>query len=76
MSDAEASGGPGKRFTRGLMENLIPFAGTLDVELVYAEPEQVEGRPAWSQDKCTADGALHGGALTAMADNFGAVCTT
>ena len=73
MQDVEASGGPGKGFTRG-MEDLISFAGTLGVELVSAESEQVEGHLVWSRDKCTADGVLRGGALMAMADNFGAVC--
>ena len=32
------------------------------------------GRLAWSADKCTAGGALHGGALMALADATGGLC--
>lgn len=56
------------------MTEIIPFSSTLGIELVSATPERVEGRLAWSPEKCTADGVLHGGALIAMADNFGAMC--
>jgi 1,4-dihydroxy-2-naphthoyl-CoA hydrolase len=53
---------------------LIPFAGTLGVELVSATPEEVVGRLAWRAELCTTGGALHGGALMSLADNLGGVC--
>jgi acyl-coenzyme A thioesterase PaaI-like protein len=74
MSDAEASSCTGQKLTDEAMKGLIPFAGTLGIELVSAEPGRVEGRLAWSQEMCTAGGVLHGEALMAMADTFGAVC--
>ena len=75
MSDSEASeGSPGQRLTHETMTALVPFAGTLDLELVSAEPERVEGRLSWAPERCTSGGVLHGGALMAVADNFGGVC--
>ena len=74
MSDTKAGGGAERELTDEAMKGLIPFAGALGIELVSAEPERVEGRLAWSEDRCTAGGVLHGGALMAMADTFGAVC--
>jgi 1,4-dihydroxy-2-naphthoyl-CoA hydrolase len=53
---------------------LIPFAGTLGVELLSATPEEVVGRLAWRAELCTTGGALHGGALMSLADNLGGVC--
>jgi uncharacterized protein (TIGR00369 family) len=53
---------------------LIPFAGTLGVELVSATPAAVVGRLAWRAELCTTGGALHGGALMSLADNLGGVC--
>ena len=74
MSGLEVSGGSGKRLTYEDVMGLIPFANTLGLELVSAAPERVEGRLAYSSHRCTAGGVLHGGALMAMADNFGGVC--
>lgn len=74
MSDSKASSGTGRRLTHEVMAELVPFAATLGLELVSATPERVEGRLAWSPGRCTAGGVLHGGALMAMADNFGGVC--
>jgi 1,4-dihydroxy-2-naphthoyl-CoA hydrolase len=75
MPDSEASeSSPGQRLPHETMTALIPFASTLDLELVSAEPERVEGRLSWAPERCTSGGVLHGGALMAMADNFGGVC--
>ena len=76
MADARrAGGGTGReRLTGEAMKRLVPIADTLGLELVSAEPGRVEGRLAWSQDKRTAGGVLHGGTLVAMADTLGAVC--
>ena len=75
MSNSEASeSSPGQKLTHETMTALIPFAGTLGLELLSAVPERVEGRLAYSPERCTTDGVLHGGALMALADNFGGVC--
>lgn len=54
--------------------DLMPFARTLGVVLVAADPEEVRGRLAWRPELCTAGGVLHGGALMALADSTGALC--
>jgi uncharacterized protein (TIGR00369 family) len=53
---------------------LMPFAEQLGIELESASAEEVVGRVAWSPDKCTTAGLLHGGVLMATADTVGAVC--
>src|ERR1700748_2755533 len=53
---------------------MIPYAVTLGMELVSATPEEVVGRLAWREELCTTGGALHGGALTSLADNLGGLC--
>jgi 1,4-dihydroxy-2-naphthoyl-CoA hydrolase len=57
----------------GLID-LMPFAGTLGIELDAAGPGEVRGHLAWSEDLCTAGGVLHGGALMALADSLGGLC--
>lgn len=52
----------------------MPFAAGVGVELEMATAEQVTGRLAWSADRCTAGGMLHGGALMTLADSVGAIC--
>jgi 1,4-dihydroxy-2-naphthoyl-CoA hydrolase len=52
----------------------IPFASTLGIELASAEPAEVRGRMAWAEERCTAAGTLHGGALMGFADTLGAIC--
>jgi len=51
-----------------------PFTAFLGIEMVSASPQEVRARLAWSEDKCTAGGALHGGALMGLADNVGGFC--
>ena len=53
---------------------IVPFAGTLGMELLSASAEQVVGRLGWREELCTMGGALHGGALMSLADNLGGVC--
>jgi uncharacterized protein (TIGR00369 family) len=48
-----------------------PFTGFLGMEIVSASAEEVRSRLAWSADKCTAGGMLHGGALMSLADSAG-----
>ena len=48
-----------------------PYTGFLGIEFVSASPDEVRTRLAWSADKCTAGGMLHGGALMGLADSTG-----
>jgi uncharacterized protein (TIGR00369 family) len=51
-----------------------PFTAFLGMEMVSASPHEVRARLAWSEDRCTAGGILHGGALMGLADNVGGFC--
>lgn len=53
---------------------LMPFAATVGIELLSAEPGEVVGSLAWSPGRCTAGGVLHGGAVMTLADSVGGVC--
>jgi uncharacterized protein (TIGR00369 family) len=53
---------------------LMPFAVATGIELIAAAPDEVTGRLAWSPERCTAGGAMHGGALMTLADTVGAAC--
>ncbi|HVW32298.1 MAG TPA: PaaI family thioesterase, partial [Acidimicrobiia bacterium] len=44
------------------------------VEIDSAAPGEVAGHMDWREDRCTAGGVLHGGALMALADSLGGVC--
>ncbi|MEV6163248.1 PaaI family thioesterase [Streptomyces sp. NPDC052052] len=52
----------------------MPLATRLGIELHEAAPGRTMGSLAWSPESCTVGGALHGGALMALADSVGAVC--
>lgn len=51
-----------------------PFTALLGIEMVSASAEEVRARLAWSPERCTAGGVLHGGALMGLADNVGGFC--
>jgi uncharacterized protein (TIGR00369 family) len=51
-----------------------PFAGLLGLEVTDASTEEVRGTLAWAEERCTAGGILHGGALMGFADTLGGVC--
>ena len=51
-----------------------PFTAFLGIELISASPHEVRARLAWSAERCTAGGVLHGGALMGFADNGGGFC--
>jgi 1,4-dihydroxy-2-naphthoyl-CoA hydrolase len=53
---------------------VAPFAGLLGLEVTDAAPEEVRGTLAWAEERCTAGGILHGGALMGFADTLGGVC--
>jgi 1,4-dihydroxy-2-naphthoyl-CoA hydrolase len=62
------------QITQEQLVNLVPFAGALGIQIVSATPDEVKGRLEWSQERCTAGGVLHGGALMTLADTLGALC--
>ena len=51
-----------------------PFTAFLGVEMISASPHEIRARLAWSAERCTAGGVLHGGALMGFADNVGGFC--
>jgi 1,4-dihydroxy-2-naphthoyl-CoA hydrolase len=53
---------------------VAPFAGLLGLEVTDAKPEEVRGTLAWAEERCTAGGILHGGALMGFADTLGGLC--
>jgi uncharacterized protein (TIGR00369 family) len=55
---------------------LVPFAGTLGIEVKSMDRDEVRGTMPWREDLCTSAGVLHGGALMAFADTLGAVCAS
>ena len=56
------------------LNELVPFAAALGMELLEATPELVVSRLQWTPERCTVGGVMHGGALMALADNGGGVC--
>jgi uncharacterized protein (TIGR00369 family) len=56
------------------LNDLIPFAPLLGIELLEADPQVVRARLGWAPERCTAGGIMHGGAIMALADNSGGIC--
>lgn len=56
------------------LNELVPFAAAIGMELLEATPELVVSRLQWTPERCTVGGVMHGGALMALADNGGGVC--
>lgn len=53
---------------------MMPFAVALGIDLDAASAGEVRGHLAWSPERCTAGGILHGGVLMALADSLGGIC--
>lgn len=53
---------------------LMPFAQRLGVRIDSAGKDEVVGSLDHAEDRTTAGGGMHGGALMALADSVGAVC--
>jgi uncharacterized protein (TIGR00369 family) len=51
----------------------MPFGPTLGIESIVGGEQEVEATLAWAPGLCTTGGALHGGALMALADSAGGV---
>lgn len=56
------------------IRDTLPFAALVGIELLEVGPELVRGRLAWTPERCTAGGLMHGGALMTLADSCGGVC--
>jgi 1,4-dihydroxy-2-naphthoyl-CoA hydrolase len=67
------SNDPTREELQGLVR-AMPFAAGLGIVLDAAGAEEVRGRLAWSPERCTTAGVLHGGALMALADSLGGIC--
>jgi len=52
----------------------MPFAATLGIVVLRYDREEVRLRLAWAPELCTAGGAMHGGAIMALADSAGGAC--
>jgi uncharacterized protein (TIGR00369 family) len=52
----------------------MPFGPKLGIESIAGTADEVEATLTWAPELCTAGGALHGGALMALADSAGGVC--
>ncbi len=52
----------------------MPFSATLGVEVLASDKEEVRARLAWAEERCTAGGVLHGGAIMGLADSAAASC--
>jgi 1,4-dihydroxy-2-naphthoyl-CoA hydrolase len=61
-------------FETDAWHSAMPFGKTLGAELVAGGPEEVRARLAWAAELCTAGGALHGGAIMALADGVAGTC--
>ena len=68
----ESENPPGGEFDDLL--RAMPFSTALGMVLDAAEPGEVRGRLAWSPERCTAGGLMHGGALMGLADSLGGIC--
>jgi 1,4-dihydroxy-2-naphthoyl-CoA hydrolase len=53
---------------------LMPFAVSCGIEVDETTAQRVRGSLAWSAERCTAGGVLHGGAIVTLADSLGALC--
>ena len=56
------------------LRDTMPFAAALGLRITAASPQEVVGTLDWAEARATAGGALHGGALMALADSLGGVC--
>ena len=56
------------------LRDLMPFAATLGITLLRYDPEEVRARLPWAPELCTSGGAMHGGAVMALADSADGAC--
>jgi 1,4-dihydroxy-2-naphthoyl-CoA hydrolase len=53
---------------------LMPFTAMIGIEVLVYTPAEVRAKLVWSEELCTVNGAMHGGAIMALADSTGAAC--
>src|ERR1044072_729452 len=58
-----------------IIRELMPLAATMGIRADVYAPDQVVLSMDWAPALCTAGGILHGGAVMALADSAGGVCT-
>jgi uncharacterized protein (TIGR00369 family) len=51
----------------------MPFARLLGLQVTESTPERVRGELVVRAELCTGHGAMHGGAIMALADSLGAI---
>jgi 1,4-dihydroxy-2-naphthoyl-CoA hydrolase len=56
------------------LRTVMPFMARLGAETILATPQEVRLRLRWAEERCTAGGILHGGALMTLADGAAAWC--
>jgi 1,4-dihydroxy-2-naphthoyl-CoA hydrolase len=56
------------------LHTAMPFTAVLGACVVDVAPAEVRLRLAWTAERCTAGGILHGGALMGLADAAGGLC--
>jgi 1,4-dihydroxy-2-naphthoyl-CoA hydrolase len=52
----------------------MPFSVTCGIAVTDARADGVAGTLAWTPERCTAGGVMHGGAIMALADSVGGIC--
>jgi len=52
----------------------MPFAELVGIRLTEATADHVIGTLEWAEERCTAGGILHAGALMALADTVAGAC--
>lgn len=55
-------------------QSSMPMCTELDITTREAGPERVTLALGWAPEWCTVGGAMHGGAIMALADSAGAMC--
>lgn len=52
----------------------MPFSAACGIALTDARADSVTGTLAWTPERCTSGGVMHGGAIMALADSVGGIC--
>ncbi len=71
---ADPTGSLIDRDATAFLRAAMPFMDGLGAEAILATPQEVRLRLRWAEERCTAGGALHGGALMTLADGAAAWC--
>lgn len=68
------SGAAGGQSRSAQIAATIPYTAALGIAVEEATPELARGSLAWSPERCTGGGVMHGGAIMSLADTIGAIC--